>query len=298
MGMSGAGASVASNMTPDLVRQGGQPAVMTEIEARQMPAADAARLEELAAAFLASFHSVDDLISAEVSQQMIAEAQAQANEMAAAVLSAHPGERGTYLADTLRVLNWAAGFSFGGSPPPPHPEAVAKIAVALVRGVAGMRERDDVEAKTLAFLRELDTRGERTALSGMRLDAPALVYLVAHTGFGAVKVGVSEPAGSRIAHHRRQGWQLVAAFLVTARAAVSIETDILNGWRRAGLRSVVGAAQMPQGGWSETVAADGIDLAATVARACELALDPGARPHPVSPWGQPPRPASAVSPPH
>jgi len=271
---------------------------MTEIDDawQMMPAADAARLEELARAALASFQSMDDLIPAEVSPQMVTEAQAQANEMAAAVLSAHPGERGTYLAETLRVLTWAAGFSFGGSPPPRRPEAVAKIAVMLVRLVGGMRERDDVEARTLAFLRELDLRGERTALSGMRPDAPALVYLVAHTGFGAVKVGVSEPAGARIAHHRRQGWQLVAAFLVTASAAVSIETNILNGWRQRGLPAAVSAAQMPQGGWTETVAADSIDLAADVARACELALVPGARPHPVSPWGQPPVPAPATGP--
>jgi hypothetical protein len=161
-----------------------------------------------------------------------------------------------------------------------------------------MREMDGVIAEADALAREWDAREERTALSGMRPDAPALVYLVAHTGFGAVKVGVSEPAGSRIAHHRRQGWQLIAAFLVTARAAVAIETDILNGWRRRQrLPSAVGAAQMPQGGWTETVAADGIDLAAAVARACELALASEARPHPVSPWGRQPGSASTTWPP-
>jgi hypothetical protein len=262
---------------------------MTDDGAQQVPAADAARLGELVAAMLRATPSLGDLelATGPVAEQKVAEAQAQANELAAEVLSARPGERGAYLAGALRSLNWAAGFDFDGSPPPPHPERLAKIAVALVRLAGGMREMDGVIAEADALAREWDAREERTALSGMRPDAPALVYLVAHTGFGAVKVGVSEPAGSRIAHHRRQGWQLIAAFLVTARAAVAIETDILNGWRRQRLPSAVGAAQMPQGGWTETVAADGIDLAAAVAHACELALAPGARPHPVSPWGQP-----------
>src|SRR5437764_4463291 len=36
--------------------------------------------------------------------------------------------------------------------------------------------------------------------------------------------------------------------------------------------------QMPQGGWTETVAAGRVNLAATVAHVCELALSPEARP--------------------
>lgn len=267
---------------------------MTENEARPTEAAAGTEVEELLAALRSATHDLDDVMSAGplAVRQKVTEAQAQANEMAAAVLSAHPALHGTTLAAALRCLTWAAGFDFDGSPPPPRPAWLARTAVLLVRLAAGIRVLDAAAALAL----EMDAPEERAALSGMRPDAPALVYLVAHTGFGAVKVGVSEPAGSRIAHHRRQGWQLVAAFLVTARAAASIEADILNGWRRAGLRAVLGAAQMPQGGWTETAAADGIDLAADVARACELALAPGARPHPVSPWGQSPVPAPATGP--
>jgi hypothetical protein len=36
---------------------------------------------------------------------------------------------------------------------------------------------------------------------------------------------------------------------------------------------------MPQGGWTETADIHRVDLAGTVARICELALQPGARPH-------------------
>lgn len=45
--------------------------------------------------------------------QKVEEAQAQANEMAAAVLSAHPARHGATLADALRVLNWAASWPAG-----------------------------------------------------------------------------------------------------------------------------------------------------------------------------------------
>jgi hypothetical protein len=38
------------------------------------------------------------------------------------------------------------------------------------------------------------------------------------------------------------------------------------------------SGQMPQGGWTETVAAARIDLAATVTRICNLAVQQDARP--------------------
>jgi hypothetical protein len=71
----------------------------------------------------------------------------------------------------------------------------------------------------------------------------------------------------------------VAAFRVVGSAAVAIEDDVLGWWRTGlGLPSYLRSDQMPQGGWTETVTAARIDLAATVARVCELALRPGSRP--------------------
>jgi len=62
-------------------------------------------------------------------------------------------------------------------------------------------------------------------------------------------------------------------------AAAAIEADVLGWWRgQLGLPSYLRPDQMPQGGWTETAAAGAIDLAATVARICELALLPGSRP--------------------
>jgi hypothetical protein len=65
---------------------------------------------------------------------------------------------------------------------------------------------------------------------------------------------------------------------VTAKSAVAIETDVLKSWRSTlGLRSYLTRSQMPQGRWTETVAAGRVDLPATVARICKLALRPEAR---------------------
>ncbi len=90
---------------------------------------------------------------------------------------------------------------------------------------------------------------------------------------GAAKVGIADMSGSRLAEHRREGWQILAAFQVTAKAAIAIETDVLSWWRgELGLPSFLRRDQMPQGGWTETVAAGRVDLAATVTRICNLAV--------------------------
>src|SRR5205807_160622 len=75
------------------------------------------------------------------------------------------------------------------------------------------------------------------------------------------------------------GWQLIAAFHVAAYAACAIEDDVLRWWRHnLRLPPYLKREQMPQGGWTETVAAGAVDLAATVAHVCELALSPDTRP--------------------
>src|SRR5204862_7076956 len=68
-------------------------------------------------------------------------------------------------------------------------------------------------------------------------------------------------------------WQILAVFQVSAKSAAAIETDVLKWWRGAlGLPSYLTRDQMPQGGWTETVAAGRVDLAATVTRICNLAV--------------------------
>src|SRR5580700_6173005 len=92
-------------------------------------------------------------------------------------------------------------------------------------------------------------------------------------GPALASASIADTSGSRLAEHRRAGWQILAAFQVTARAAVTIETDVLGWWRgELGLPSYLSLGQMPQGGWTETVATGSIDLAATMTRICNLAV--------------------------
>ena len=54
---------------------------------------------------------------------------------------------------------------------------------------------------------------------------------------------------------------------------------MLKYWRDLlGLPPCLKPGQMPQGGWTETVATGAIDLAATVTRICSLAVQQDARP--------------------
>jgi hypothetical protein len=89
----------------------------------------------------------------------------------------------------------------------------------------------------------------------------------------AAKVGIADMSGSRLAQHRRNGWQILAVFQVSAKSAAAIETNVLKWWRVAlGLPSYLTPSQMPQGGWTETVAASRIDLTETMTRICKLAV--------------------------
>lgn len=98
------------------------------------------------------------------------------------------------------------------------------------------------------------------------------VYLLLHPALGAVKVGITETSGFRLKVHARYGWQTVAAVRVSGELAVKIEKTVLAGWRTdLGLPRYLGKNEMPQGGWTETVDADAIDIPATVARIRALA---------------------------
>jgi hypothetical protein len=183
----------------------------------------------------------------------------------------------------LRELNWAAGFEFAGASPSPLGASREFHLGNAVRHLHSLKvwrawdwKRAEMETQRLGR-----TVPEEAAAVLRRSSpgAPALVYVIIHPALGAAKVGVSDPAGSRIAQHRRAGWQLVAAFRVTASAAVAIEADVLRWWRAdLALPPFLTENQIPQGGWTETVASARIDLAATVARVCARAVSPESKP--------------------
>ena len=214
---------------------------------------------------------------------LMAASQASLNEIVAAMIKGvhGPRDRIEWVLEALRRHTWAAGFPFEGVLPKDSPycrEDLGDLAVRTTR-VLESRKRADAalakcENKKLERLVQRDAEG-LVGHPDLNADRASLVYLITHSAYGAAKVGVSDIAGFRLPQHRRESWQLVAAFQVPAKAAVAIETNVLRWWRGTlGLPPFLTRAQMPQGGWTETAATGSIDLTATVRRICDLALSP------------------------
>lgn len=210
-----------------------------------------------------------------------AASQARLNEIAAEMIRTAPVDR-TLIAmavEALRRHNWASGFPFEGAATDLPAEDAARLATSATRLLDSRKRADASWARWESSKLERTVPPDVAALTRqLKADAPALVYVITHTALGAVKIGVSDALGSRIAEHRRAGWQLLAAFRVAADAACAIEDDVLRWWRGdLSLPPCLKREQMPQGGWTETVASGAVDLAVTVAHVCELALSPNAR---------------------
>lgn len=105
------------------------------------------------------------------------------------------------------------------------------------------------------------------AVPGFKPSEPAMVYLITHPEYDATKVGIMNEGTNRLAIHKRYGWQVVATVHVPGKTAMAIEDAILIWWRNGlGLPAYLGPAEMPQGGWTETVVTCEIDMAATLKR--------------------------------
>ena len=99
-----------------------------------------------------------------------------------------------------------------------------------------------------------------------------VVYLVTHTEFGAAKIGIADSSGNRLKKHSTRGWKVLCTVAVPGERAMLIEDEILNWWRgELALPAYLGPQEMTQGGWTETVCAEAIDLALTVRRIRQLA---------------------------
>lgn len=210
----------------------------------------------------------------------VAASQARLNEIVAEIIKGVPGDPRLIkqVLHALSMHNWAAGFAFEGELI--RDERFSDWAVQATQGMESRKRAAAALARWESKKLEHAMPPDAAALTRrLKADAPALVYIIAHAALGAAKVGVSDAAGSRIAEHRRAGWQLIAAFHVAAYAACAIEADVLRWWRgELGLPPYLVRDQMPQGGWTETVAAGSVDLAATVEHVCALALLPEAKP--------------------
>lgn len=209
----------------------------------------------------------------------LAESQADLNEYLAYMIMGEAFNELRYVEQALTALvnhNLAAGFGagFASEKPPDDIEGRQRCARAAVNAVKSMDVMSRWDARRARLeADELQWRAPYDAEPLSRADGAALVYLITHAELGAAKVGIADTAGLRLAQHRRKGWQILAVFQVSAKSAPAIETDVLKWWRGAlGLPSYLTRNQMPQGGWTETVAAGRVDLAATVTRICNLAV--------------------------
>lgn len=96
------------------------------------------------------------------------------------------------------------------------------------------------------------------APNGLKRSAPGLLYLMEHPKFRALKVGVTSISArkNRIRTHQTNGWKLIRSWKIRdAGLAEAAETLVLTKWRKAlGAPPAILASDMPQGGYSETVA--------------------------------------------
>jgi hypothetical protein len=114
--------------------------------------------------------------------------------------------------------------------------------------------------------------GDCAPRRGFKPNKAALVYLVYHGTHHAIKVGLGNVDGRRLEAHRACGWVALAVEYVSGEQASAIEKNILSWWRKdLSLPHYLSKSEMPQGGWTETVDADAVDIPATIARVRELA---------------------------
>lgn len=222
-------------------------------------------------------------------RDLMALSQARLNEIVAAIVRTAPGDRRQIkrAVEALALHTLASGFTFedvpGDGTTNYSPEILTELA-SLMRPLEAAKQAGASLASQQSKELESGTKPHDAEIlvnrPGFRADQPSLVYLVTHAAYGAAKIGVTDAAGSRLAQHRRQGWQILAVLQVkTATAAIAIETEVLKYWRGLlGLPPWLKPSQMPQGGWTETVAAGAIDLTATVTRICNMAVQQDARP--------------------
>ena len=96
--------------------------------------------------------------------------------------------------------------------------------------------------------------------------APSIVYLLVHAMHRALKIGVSNVGTNRLADHQRHGWEVANIERIDGESAYQIEQAVLRWWRKdLGLPPHLSSTEVPQGGWTETVSADFVEVPDAVA---------------------------------
>lgn len=80
----------------------------------------------------------------------------------------------------------------------------------------------------------------------------AILYIIYHEEYDAVKIGISDIANTRFKAHRTQGWKIVAYWHFSERyKARAVESLVLNTLREKH-GYYLSKRQMPYGGYTET----------------------------------------------
>ena len=97
---------------------------------------------------------------------------------------------------------------------------------------------------------------------GLDLRKPATLYLIQHPELRAAKIGIAESTSDRIDLHIRYGWKVVKVWqFETGGLAVKAESAVLGYFRdELKLPPFLRPADMPQGGYTETVSLSAISM--------------------------------------
>jgi hypothetical protein len=97
---------------------------------------------------------------------------------------------------------------------------------------------------------------------GIQLNKPAVVYIITHRALQAHKVGIASRSGYRLRQHSLEGWETYQVLNVdSGERAFAVEAEVLNWIRNdLGAPPALSRDQMPQHGWTETVAATKVGL--------------------------------------
>jgi len=104
------------------------------------------------------------------------------------------------------------------------------------------------------------------ATHGFDFSKGGILYVITNELLGAHKIGITNEAAKekRLKKHEAEGWLTYRTlFFENGNDAFEIEQQILTWWRtELGLPMYLSSAEMPQGGHTETVDSNEIDLMA------------------------------------
>jgi hypothetical protein len=89
---------------------------------------------------------------------------------------------------------------------------------------------------------------------GFQSDKPGHLYLLVNPAIAAAKIGICNVGTDRIRSHERHGWTVLKKELFDGHLAAKAEDLLLARWAELDLPYGAARGDMPQGGWTETIA--------------------------------------------